>query len=145
MINKSFGPDCESKFDEKHIKKIDSIRKRFFEGFSCQTTLLAINEDYSNVSICNENFQKVEDEIIKSFSKKEDVCLCCRYHHYKTTYLDSEVFYIVFSHSGYKFLKVYRLKLTLIELITYLISVPTLLLGINLFKLLKILWINFLI
>ena len=97
------------------------------------------------MSICNNLYETVEDAIIKSLNQPEEFCDCCPYYTYKTIKLQSGVFLVALSHSGYKFLKVYRLKLSSIELITYLISIPCFLLGINFFKLLKICWIRFLV
>lgn len=145
MIDHSFEPNCESKYYERRTKNIQEIRRKFFEACKCVTTFLSILKEYEDKEICNEQFEKVEDEIVKSFNGREETCNCCTYHTYKVSNLsDNQRFTIALSHSGYKFLKVYRLKLGLIELITNLISLPCFLLGINLFKILKILWIRFL-
>ena len=69
----------------------------------------------------------------------------CKHHTYIITELNSNPFTIALSHSGYKFLKVYKLKLTFVELLTYLISIPCFLLGFNLFKFIKLCWIKLLV
>lgn len=144
VVNKLFKKNCEKINNEKYSQKVYEIRKKFKKVYRCISSFLTISDKYKNTSICNMMFQNVEDEIIKSFNKPDDVCECCKYYAYKKTYSNSKEFYIYFSHSGYKFFLVYHLKLPFYELITYLISIPTILLGINFFKLIKIIWIKFL-
>lgn len=145
IVDKSFEADCNNKAYEKRIKRVNLIRDQFNDGYGCVSTFLTIKADRKNQTICNEKYESVENEIIKSLNQPDEYCECCAYYTFKTIKLESDSFLVALSPSGYKFLKVYRLKLSFYELITYLISVPCFMLGINLFKLIKIVWIRFLV
>ena len=137
--------DCYKGAYEKRIARVNSIRKQFEAGYGCVSSILSVHPNQRNRTICNDQYKSVEDEILKSLNQVDEFCDCCEYHTYKMIELHSGVFLVALSHSGYKFLKVYRLKLSFVELITYLISIPCFLLGISLFKLVKIIWIRFLV